>query len=363
MNILHLLVSGGTGGIETLCKEYALRSRHRNIIICLWGSGVISEEMEKAGITVLDRTFSKKDVVGTMRYLLEICKQYDIDVIVTQHESPILHFYMNAIHFMRPKIKTIAYAHSNAVDMCEEKRKRGLAFRKSVLRYSFDHANADIAISNSVKDSLYKELKLKRNRVEVVYNGVDLEKFHLGSYKKNNAFTFIYVGRLIEEKGVQNTIKALSMLPKSLPWRLWVVGEGSYKSTLEKMTENESCSDRIFFFGNRRDVPKLLDEADCFVHLPQWEEGFGITIIEAMAAGKVCLCNDNGAIPEIIQDGYNGFLIPTQDIKATSNKMSEIIRNYDTPYMCEVELNARERARAFSIENYVKTVDNLISNL
>lgn len=316
MNILHLLVSGGTGGIETLCKEYALRSRNRNIIICLWGSGVISEEMEKAGITVLDRTFSKKDVVGTMRYLLEICKQYDIDVIVTQHESPILHFYMNAIHFMRPKIKTIAYAHSNAVDMCEEKRKRGLAFRKSELRYSFDHANVDIAISNSVKDSLYKELKLKRNRVEVVYNGVDLEKFHLGSYKKNNAFTFIYVGRLIEEKGVQNTIKALSMLPKSLPWRLWIVGEGSYKSTLEKM-----------------------------------------------AAGKVCLCNDNGAIPEIIQDGNNGFLIPTQDIKATSNKMSEIIRNYDTPYMREVELNARERARAFSIENYVKTLDNLISNL
>jgi len=316
MNILHLLVSGGTGGIETLCKEYALRSRNRNIIICLWGSGVISEEMEKAGITVLDRTFSKKDVVGTMRYMLEICKQYDIDVIVTQHESPILHFYMNAIHFMRPKIKTIAYAHSNAVDMCEEKRKRGLAFRKSELRYSFDHANVDIAISNSVKDSLYKELKLKRNRVEVVYNGVDLEKFHLGSYKKNNAFTFIYVGRLIEEKGVQNTIKALSMLPKSLPWRLWIVGEGSYKSTLEKM-----------------------------------------------AAGKVCLCNDNGAIPEIIQDGNNGFLIPTQDIKATSNKMSEIIRNYDTPYMREVELNARERARAFSIENYVKTLDNLISNL
>lgn len=316
MNILHLLVSGGTGGIETLCKEYALRSRNRNIIICLWGSGVISEEMEKAGITVLDRTYSKKDVVGTMRYLLEICKQYDIDVIVTQHESPILHFYMNAIHFMRPKIKTIAYAHSNAVDMCEEKRKRGLAFRKSELRYSFDHANVDIAISNSVKDSLYKELKLKRNRVEVVYNGVDLEKFHLGSYKKNNAFTFIYVGRLIEEKGVQNTIKALSMLPKSLPWRLWIVGEGSYKSTLEKM-----------------------------------------------AAGKVCLCNDNGAIPEIIQDGNNGFLIPTQDIKATSNKMSEIIRNYDTPYMREVELNARERARAFSIENYVKTLDNLISNL
>lgn len=316
MNILHLLVSGGTGGIETLCKEYALRSRNRNIIICLWGSGVISEEMEKAGITVLDRTYSKKDVVGTMRYLLEICKQYDIDVIVTQHESPILHFYMNAIHFMRPKIKTIAYAHSNAVDMCEEKRKRGLAFRKSELRYSFDHANVDIAISNSVKDSLYKELKLKRNRVEVVYNGVDLEKFHLGSYKKNNAFTFIYVGRLIEEKGVQNTIKALSMLPKSLPWRLWIVGEGSYKSTLEKM-----------------------------------------------AAGKVCLCNDNGAIPKIIQDGNNGFLIPTQDIKATSNKMSEIIRNYDTPYMREVELNARERARAFSIENYVKTLDNIISNL
>lgn len=54
--------------------------------------------------------------------------------------------------------------------------------------------------------------------------------------------------------------------------------------------------------GTRYNIPELLNDADIFIHMPEWEEGFGITIIEAMAAGVICVCSNNGAISEIINN-------------------------------------------------------------
>lgn len=115
--------------------------------------------------------------------------------------------------------------------------------------------------------------------------------------------------------------------------------------------------------GTRRDVPKLLWQSDVFVHFPVWEEGFGITVIEAMAAGCICVVNDHGAMLEIIIDRVNGYIVHNGE------NLGEILREISVNIIRRPEeikrirKNAFERSRDFSIEKYTDQIDSLIKDI
>ena len=116
--------------------------------------------------------------------------------------------------------------------------------------------------------------------------------------------------------------------------------------------------DKITFLGNRDDVSEILDSKDVFLHLCDCNEGFGITIIEAMAKGKVCIVNNKGALPEIITNGVDGFVINNSD------EGIQVIENILTcrEQWDEIMRNAGARARHFSINQYVKSLDEMLIN-
>ncbi len=130
---------------------------------------------------------------------------------------------------------------------------------------------------------------------------------------------------------------------------------------MEKLTSELGIGDKVEFLGMRRDVPELLWQSDVFVHLPEWQEGFGITVIEAMAAGLICIVNDHGALPEIIQDNVNGFVI-RKDIYIFKKVLCELADSKRKKESCidNVREKARERAEDFSIERYVKELEMLL---
>ena len=115
------------------------------------------------------------------------------------------------------------------------------------------------------------------------------------------------------------------------------------------------------FLGRRTDVPQLLQQADLFVHPAVWEEGFGITLIEAMASGVPCLAFPKGAIPEIIGPEIDGFL--TEEVSAAAltagiNRALELFTKAPHHWhtLCK---NARQKAELFSIERTVAQLEAL----
>ena len=239
---------------------------------------------------------------------------------------------------------------------------KGLFFRKIVLSKGLYQADRIVAISNSVKESLVHYFKIKEDKIRVIYNGVNTEKFSSDIQKRKSYSKIIYVGRLIEKKGVQLTLDELSNLSPETKFYFMIVGDGDYREELEKYVKRKHLEGKVSFWGTRNDVAELLKESDIFIHMPLLEEGFGITIIEAMAAGLICICNDRGAIPEIIDNGVNGFILDHNKAGALSELLNRIFYAENHNKLNEIGMNAVNSAKKYSIENFSQSLDKLIEN-
>ena len=215
-----------------------------------------------------------------------------------------------------------------------------------------------IAISDFVKRSLIKRYRVSENKIEKIYNGVDLGRFKHPIHEVQDQIECIYVGRLTKEKGVQNIIGALERLPHDVSWHFRIVGEGEYRSVLEKRVRECRLDERITFLGNRRDIPELLARSDMFLHMPEWEEGFGIAVVEAMAAGLLCVCAQSGAIPEIITHNKSGYLIKDVKSEEVSEKLRLLMNLIKSDKIGKVRAEARNQAKDYAIELYAKKLDD-----
>lgn len=363
MKIAHLFVGGDIGGIEVLIKDYALRSRHENIIVLLWGGGLLADEMKKGGIRVVNLHMGAKKILSTVRKLARFCIDEKIDVLVAHHAAPLSHLCLIALKRMLPEIKTIAYAHENATSMYRENEASGRRIRKKILVYSLRDADQVIAISKSVKNSLVEKLAVPENKIKVIYNGVDLKRFNASHSRNKQMCEIIYVGRLVVEKGVQLTLQALAQLPKGIKYRFTVIGDGQYREQLQTLAVSLGISTKIRFLGSRRDISYLLSQADIFVHMPLCEEGFGITVVEAMASGLICVCSANGALQELVCDGVDGFIVDKQDVRGLAQCLINIMDTNNSANNEKIRTKAIEKATYFSADSFVQSLDAVIEHL
>lgn len=249
----------------------------------------------------------------------------------------------------------VAYAHCEAEDMLSGSGK--LSIKDKIIVHSFANSDKVIAISSAVRSSLIECFGLQENKICVVYNGVDLSRFKPNyNCEMHNPIRLLYVGRLVKEKGVQNILFALSKLSeKSDNWSFDIVGAGEYRNNLEDYTKKLGLTKKVQFLGTRDDIPEILEKHDIFVHMPAYEEGFGITIIEAMAAGLVCVCAGRGGIPEIIENNISGILVYSN--QELCDALAEIFMYKDQETLCKIRRNAIRRAENFDIKIFSKNLD------
>lgn len=184
-----------------------------------------------------------------------------------------------------------------------------------------------VAVSEAVKKSLIRH-KIKENKIEVILNGIDISRYEniriseLDGNKKED-FTFVFIGRLIHQKGVDILIKAFSLLDKG---KLLIVGDGVDKKSLESLVNDLGIGQRVKFLGIRKDIPQILSYSDCFV-LPSRYEGLPMVLLEAVASKKIIIVSDFESAKEVIKDGVNGFVVPVGDELALREKLLTVINN------------------------------------
>ena len=143
MKIMHLLAAGGTGGIETLCKNYAMYSAHDNTFVIIWGKdGATYLEMRKNGADVIQLNASKKRPLQTLRRIDAIRRERKIDTVVVHHGAPLSHLYLVLVKKKAGNhIWTITYAHGNAEVIYRIHDRRWRFLRKRVLKYTLQNNN------------------------------------------------------------------------------------------------------------------------------------------------------------------------------------------------------------------------------
>lgn len=183
-----------------------------------------------------------------------------------------------------------------------------------VTKLIWKRAREVVAVTPSLKKTAL--LTNPRQEISIIPNGIDVDLFKPYNHfrKSDDEFRLIIVSRLIERKGIQYVLKALSEL-KDNCIKLIIIGEGNYGSELKKLCKDSGLSEQVVFLGfrSREEIPRHLSQSDVFI-LPSLAAAFGNVVAEAMACGLPVIGANEGGIPDLVSF-ENGILVQPGNIE------------------------------------------------
>ncbi len=189
-----------------------------------------------------------------------------------------------------------------------------------------------LAISEQIKQH-WVEKGLDSKKIDVVYNvyqsGDDdaLPDNDIPSMSEYDGYKIIFVGRLIECKGIPFLVKGFEqIINNNINAKLFLVGDGEDENKLKEYISELNIKQHVVFFDYKTNPQAFIRKADLLV-LPSSEEGFGRVLLEAMDVGTPVIGTRIGGIPEIIEHGINGLLVDYGDIEALKNSIIKILKN------------------------------------
>ncbi len=323
---------GGAENQMYLLAKFLDKEKYKVTLICSnykslddWTSRFESEGIEVVKLNV----FHKHDP----RHYFQL-KEY-----IKRHPCDLMH-----IHVWNPASCRYAFMAANKYNLplvvTEHDPFELPKFKKYIKNKLMKHVQKIVTVSHSnekLMQKLYPDLK---NYTTTVLNGIDSTWFEsqllnfsetkMKEFREeefgadDNTKVILTVAELHERKGLEYLIKAMPAILKKMDnLKLIIVGKGPQQQELDKLIEKENLANNIKLLGHRKSIPKIMASANLFV-LPSVKEAFGLVILEAMAAWLPVLASNVGGIPEIIEDGVNGFLIEPKNSEKLSKKILEL---------------------------------------
>jgi len=213
-----------------------------------------------------------------------------------------------------------------------------------------------VVISKIIGKQLEEMVGIPKERIKVIYNGVDLSKFRLKEYRWGDVarYNIGCVARLEKEKGIEFLIQAVKIVREFIPFaRLIIVGEGPERRKLMWLSERLGLKEIIQWVGYQREIEKWYGFFDALVLPSVKRESFGITLVEAMAMGIPVVASRLGGIPEIIDHKKNGFLAKPGDSQDLADQLMYLYNNRSE--VRQMILAARKKIEdQFSLERMIR---------
>jgi glycosyltransferase involved in cell wall biosynthesis len=330
IRVVELLATGTSGGAQE--HVYSLMSRldparfEASVVSLSAGSAV--RKLQKAGfsVVVIDEPDEAIAVGALTAYLADIrpdvlhTHMYRADVIGTKAALALA----NAGH-RRPFL--VSTVHSSRVRSAED---------RETLRALTPEIDQLIAVSRAIERKVADE-RPGLAPVRLIYNGVDLARYDhqepcctlRDEYGMEPGSQIVgVVARLEPEKGHQTLLDAWPHVLREVPDAyLLVVGEGSRRDDLEQRAAANRVAHRVVFTGRRDDIPAVTAALDVAV-LPSHREAQGLSILEAMALSRPVVASDVGGIPEMIQDGVTGLLVPHDQPESLAAAIVRLLKDH-----------------------------------
>lgn len=330
MNIFYVIFSFTVGGIEKLLIDIMneIDNRTNNkVYLCIINNHYDTELLKKINpnieIILLNRKKGKKDLYSVFKYTKLILKN-KVDVIHCQGINTVKFSIIAKI--LRPSLRIYNTVHDSKVYL---KLKNYEVILDKIM------CKKIVAISDKVKSEIVSR-GIKSEKVERIYNSINFKGFPKSErklYKEN--IVIGNVARIMpEKKGQDILIRAINELKMTYPnIQCNFAGapannNNNYLENLKALVSELELQDNINFLGNVMDISKFLDEVDIYV-MPSRYEGFGISLIEAMAKGIPCIASDIDGPKEIIKNNEYGLLFKNEDYLDLVDKINYLIKFSD----------------------------------
>jgi glycosyltransferase involved in cell wall biosynthesis len=223
----------------------------------------------------------------------------------------------------------------------------------------------------AVSHALSRELAgwgIAPGRIRVIHNGIDPAPFEQAGIYRRRAVSGeapLVVGtvaRMAPQKGLQYLVYAAASLAGRYPrMRFVIAGDGPEQPALQELTRRMGLGGRISFPGFIRNIPAMLSQIDIFV-LPSLAEGLAITLLEALAAGCAVVASRVGGVPEVIEHGTTGLLVPPASSGALAGAVAALAEN---PFLRRnVSLAGRKRVlEQFTIDKMLMQTGSVYESL
>lgn len=324
MKITHFIRNFEIGGLESVVlrlAELQAFSGHEVRIVCIEKEQQAVLNYSATNINIVKLNKSSK-LLALIRVFFELIRNRP-DVINT-HNFLANVYGSYAGHLLR--IPICLTLHSGDNQNPKEFKRRSMSIPRHF-----------ICVSSKIKEILLSsaDKNISQDNVSIINNGIDPDSFvntALSNARQEfgiseNTFLVGTVGRLQSIKNQKILLEAIAVLSKNNEnIYVLVVGDGPLRYELESLSVSLEIQKKVCFAGSRNDVARLLAEMDVFV-LPSLAEGSPISLIEAMSVRLPVVATAVGAIPNIIQNGINGYLIPPADLPALVNRLDYISEN------------------------------------
>ncbi|WP_301107046.1 N-acetyl-alpha-D-glucosaminyl L-malate synthase BshA [Sporosarcina sp.] len=202
---------------------------------------------------------------------------------------------------------------------------------KNTLSYGINKSDRVTAVSHSLQNETIALLQPK-TEIQTIYNFIDEDKYYprettslreeLGIVAGEKVL--IHISNFRKVKRIPDIIKSFELIRMQHDVKLLLVGEGPEKFDLEEYVKQAGLEEEILFLGKRDDLPELLSLSDVMLLLSE-KEAFGLVLLEGFACGVPAVASAIGGIPEVVEDGYNGYLVELGDVQAVAERVSRIL--------------------------------------
>ena len=200
-------------------------------------------------------------------------------------------------------------------------------YDKTIGRWTIGCADAIAAVSAFDMQQCRETFDVNPDRLHLIPNAVDVEKFHPPAEEGDRPPTVTFLGRLEQWKGANSFIQIARKVLQEVPETLFqMAGDGPLRNKL--MADARDLNRNIRFLGevNHERIPELLRQSSVLL-LPSFIEGLPTSCLEALASGTAVVASDTGGTSEIIQDGQTGFLCPRGDLDAFADRVVLLLRD------------------------------------
>ncbi len=328
--VLHIVPMLSPGGAERVAVHIVTRLNRQSyepVVVSLWG------RME----CDLDRLLAEAGV--EVRYLgkrpgFDYRMFYRLHRALRDCSPDIVHTHLHVLRYALPSLLLLKHAsHLHTVhNLAEREIEAGVRW---IQRYAFSRGVVPVAVGEEVALSLKRLYGVQRSRV--ISNGIPTDHYARPQTSRQewrtregfgeNDVLFVCVARFADQKNHALLLKAFAQGPASDPSALLIlVGEGVLQEKLEQQTHELGIARQVHFLGVRSDIPELLGAMDVFA-LSSDYEGNPLSVMEAMAAGLPIAATAVGGVPNLLENGKEGFIVQPGNVQDLSNAMSLLLGN------------------------------------